>query len=129
MTLRESDTAVIVCPADDRFAVALAVMVRSLLDDLPANERLALFVIDGGIRSTHPPSLAAIVGPRPARARMAAARNVASRRNEGLRTRPASHHSIAELWRTDVSRHPLAAVQEIIVPYVSSPCANPQVLV
>jgi len=117
MTLRESDTAVIVCPADDRFAVALAVMVRSLLDDLPANERLALFVIDGGIRSTHPPSLAAIVGPRPARARMAAARTVASRRNEGLRR------------RTDVSRHPLAAVQEIIVPYVSSPCANPQVLV
>jgi lipopolysaccharide biosynthesis glycosyltransferase len=152
MIPRGSDTPVVVCSADDRFAIALAVMVRSALDNLPANERLALFVIDGGIRSRTRERLLRswdlgrleVEWLKPEASRLA-------RMKVSGHVRLSTYYrllisdllppklskvlyldcdlvvegSLAELWRTDVSRHPLAAVQDMIVPYVSSPWGLP----
>ncbi len=46
---RTIDPLVLVCSANDRFAMPLAVTVRSALDSLRPGRRLLLFVLDGGI--------------------------------------------------------------------------------
>lgn len=45
----EQNTVVLVCAADDRYSMPLAVVVRSALDNLDSGYQLRLFVIDGGI--------------------------------------------------------------------------------
>ena len=40
---------VLVLAADDKFAMPLAVTVRSAIDNLAADRRLRIFVLDGGI--------------------------------------------------------------------------------
>jgi len=152
MIRRDSDTVVVVCSADDRFGIALAVMVRSLLDNLPTDQRLALYVIDGGIRSRTRDRLLGswdlgrleLEWLRPGSSRLA-------RMKVSGHVRLATYYrlligdllpaelskvlyldcdlvierSIAELWQTNVSRHHIAAVQDMIVPYVSSPWGLP----
>jgi lipopolysaccharide biosynthesis glycosyltransferase len=44
---------VVVCSATDGFVPGLAVMVRSLIDNLREDRQLNLFILDGGIRSAH----------------------------------------------------------------------------
>lgn len=139
---------VVVCAADDNFGMPLAVMVRSLLDRLPAHLRLTLFVIDGGIRQPTRQRLLAswdlgrltVEWLRPDSSRLA------GMKISGHVRQPTYYRlligdllppdlgkvlyldcdlvvegSIEDLWNTDVSSHPIAAVQDMIVPYVSSP--------
>jgi lipopolysaccharide biosynthesis glycosyltransferase len=49
MTDIDDGTLVVVCAADDAFAMPLAVMACSVLDNLNPKKRLLLYVIDGGI--------------------------------------------------------------------------------
>jgi len=46
-------TIVVVCAADDRYSMPLAVVARSALDNLDSDCSLHLFVIDGGITNTN----------------------------------------------------------------------------
>lgn len=46
----EKDSIVVVCAADDKYAMPLAVMVRSILANLSNDYSIFLFVIDGGIK-------------------------------------------------------------------------------
>jgi lipopolysaccharide biosynthesis glycosyltransferase len=50
MTNPDNDCIVVVCAADDNYAMPLAVTVRSALDNLDKSCRMILFIIDGGIR-------------------------------------------------------------------------------
>lgn len=47
------DPVVVVTAADDRFALALAVMGRSLIDNLSPRRRLVIYILDGGIQARH----------------------------------------------------------------------------
>lgn len=49
MTPRATDAVTLVTLADERYAVALAVMGRSLSESTPSDRRLLLYVVDGGI--------------------------------------------------------------------------------
>lgn len=40
---------VVVCAADDKYAMPLAVVARSALENLKSDRKMILFVIDGGI--------------------------------------------------------------------------------
>ncbi len=44
------ESIVLVCAADDNYAMPLAVMVRSVLENLGSERHLSLFIIDGGIK-------------------------------------------------------------------------------
>lgn len=46
----ENDPIVLVCAADDNYAMPLAVTLRSALENLGSDRRIALFIIDGGIK-------------------------------------------------------------------------------
>ncbi|WP_319421893.1 glycosyltransferase family 8 protein [Pleurocapsa sp. FMAR1] len=46
----ESEPIVVVCAADDKYAMPLAVTVRSALANLKKNWKILLFIIDGGIK-------------------------------------------------------------------------------
>jgi len=152
MIRRDVDSPTVVCAADERFAMPLAAMVRSLLDNLAADTAVTLFVIDGGIRArTRDRLLRSWDFPRLTVEWLAPERSRLSRMKISGHIRLATYyrllmtdllpadlrktlyldadliveHSIAELWRTDLSSHPLAAVQDMIVPYVSSPWGLP----
>ena len=45
------DRVIVVTAADDRYALPLAVMGRSLIDNFSPRQKLALYVFDGGIRA------------------------------------------------------------------------------
>lgn len=49
-SILDSEPIVLVCAADDRYAMPLSVMVRSAIENLKSNRKIALFVIDGGIK-------------------------------------------------------------------------------
>ena len=53
MVTPNSDSIVVVCGADNAFAMPLAVMVRSALSNLSPERRILLYVIDGGITKRH----------------------------------------------------------------------------
>ena len=153
---RQDQSPVVVCAADDRFAMPLAVMGRSLLDRLPPGVEVTLYVIDGGIRarnkgrvlaswedhlrSTQTPPRLRVEWLRPAPARlerMKVSGHVAMPTYYRLLIADllppeiskalyldcdiVVESSIADVWRTDVSRYALAAVQDMIVPTVSAP--------
>ena len=42
---------VVVCAADDNYAMPLAVTVRSALVNLKSQRKILLFIIDGGIKN------------------------------------------------------------------------------
>ena len=46
---RRPDDIVVVCAADDGYAMPLAVTIRSLIDHLGKDRRVQLFVLDGGL--------------------------------------------------------------------------------
>lgn len=50
MNTLDSDSIVVVCAADDGYAMPLAVTIRSALENLKGNRKITLFIIDGGIR-------------------------------------------------------------------------------
>jgi lipopolysaccharide biosynthesis glycosyltransferase len=50
---RPDDDIVLVCAADDAYAMPLAVTVRSLLDKLNTDRRVQLFVLNGGLSSVN----------------------------------------------------------------------------
>jgi len=52
-TSLDDRTVVVVCAADDRYSMPLAVVARSASDNLDPNWQLRLFVIDGGITDTN----------------------------------------------------------------------------
>jgi lipopolysaccharide biosynthesis glycosyltransferase len=47
----DENTIVVVCAADDGYAMPLAVTIRSAIDNLGENRKIILFVIDGGIKA------------------------------------------------------------------------------
>jgi len=49
MTLSNNESIVVVCAADDGYSMPLSVTVRSLLENLGADQRVDLYIIDGGI--------------------------------------------------------------------------------
>jgi len=51
--LMGTKTIVVVCAADDRYSMPLAVVARSALDNLSYDYKIRLFVIDGGITNTN----------------------------------------------------------------------------
>jgi lipopolysaccharide biosynthesis glycosyltransferase len=52
-TFLDNHTVVVVCAADDRYSMPLAVVARSALDNLDYDYQLHLFIIDGGITNTN----------------------------------------------------------------------------
>ena len=48
-----SQPIVLVCAADNNYAMPLAVTVRSALDNLGTNQKIALFILDGGITESN----------------------------------------------------------------------------
>jgi lipopolysaccharide biosynthesis glycosyltransferase len=46
---RQQEPIVVVCAADDKYAMPLGVMIRSVLANLKGNRQINLFIIDGGI--------------------------------------------------------------------------------
>ncbi|MBV8883474.1 MAG: glycosyltransferase family 8 protein [Chroococcidiopsidaceae cyanobacterium CP_BM_RX_35] len=48
-TDKNSEAIILVCAADDNYAMPLAVMIRSVIENLGDERRIALFIIDGGI--------------------------------------------------------------------------------
>lgn len=49
-TAQTSDSIVVVCAADDQYAMPLAVTIRSAIENLKGDRKIALFIIDGGIK-------------------------------------------------------------------------------
>jgi len=49
MALSNDESIVVVCAADDGYSMPLSVTVRSLLENLGADKRVDLYIIDGGI--------------------------------------------------------------------------------
>jgi lipopolysaccharide biosynthesis glycosyltransferase len=58
MTLLQPQPVVIACGADDQYVQPLAVMVQSVLTNLSADRSVTLYIIDGGIEPTHKQRLA-----------------------------------------------------------------------
>lgn len=50
MSLKNSDSIVLVASADDNYAMPLAVMARSVLENLGSDRQMIFFVIDGGMK-------------------------------------------------------------------------------
>lgn len=50
MTNQDDNSIVVVCAADDNYAMPLAVTVRSAIENLQGNRKIILFIIDGGIK-------------------------------------------------------------------------------
>jgi lipopolysaccharide biosynthesis glycosyltransferase len=46
---RESDPIVVVCAADNNYAMPLAVTMRSVIENLKSNHKIIIFIVDGGI--------------------------------------------------------------------------------
>ncbi|MGK7877259.1 MAG: glycosyltransferase family 8 protein [Xenococcaceae cyanobacterium] len=46
----ENELLAVVCAADNRYAMPLCVMLYSLIENLKSNQKIVLFVIDGGIK-------------------------------------------------------------------------------
>ena len=58
MSTTDTDPITVACAADDRFAMPLAVTLRSALDTLSETHRLEVHVLDGGIRAENRKRLA-----------------------------------------------------------------------
>jgi lipopolysaccharide biosynthesis glycosyltransferase len=50
MTNQDDNSIVVVCAADDNYAMPLAVTVRSAIENLQGDRKIILFIIDGGIK-------------------------------------------------------------------------------
>ena len=50
MLIKSDESIVVVCAADDNYAMPLAVMARSIVENLSNNWKLILFIVDGGIK-------------------------------------------------------------------------------
>ena len=53
LTLLKNEEIIIVCAADDQYAKPLAVVARSILENLHEDCKMLLFVIDGGIKNSN----------------------------------------------------------------------------
>lgn len=53
MTKQNENSIVVVCAADDNYAMPLAVTIRSALENLKGNRKITLFIIDGGIKENN----------------------------------------------------------------------------
>ncbi len=54
----------IACAADDGYAMNMAVMLRSVLENISANQPVSIFVIDGGIKESNKEKILASLGKR-----------------------------------------------------------------
>ena len=144
----DSDEAItLVSLADERYALALAVMGRSLCESLQSARRVMLYVVDGGIAADTKRRLlaswdddrltVAFVPPRFGRERavpvwgrlppLTYARVFlpllvppACRRAIFVDSDVVIRQDIGRLWDVDLGDHHLAAVQDPAVPYVAS---------
>ena len=139
---------VVAASADDAYAMPLAVMVRSLLTNLPAEERVRLFVLDGGItRESRDRLLASWPNQRlevewlapnsrllrdvkisghvtlPSYFRVLIGSTLPASVNRAvyLDADVIVESNLAELWAVDLGNHPVAAVRDWIVLTVSAP--------
>ena len=141
---------VLVCGADDHYAMALAVTLRSALVNLSRDRELRLYVIDGGIRDDHrrklqrtvedvrpdvsirwyDPNMAAIddlwVSGHVTSATyfsLLVPDAVPERYGKAiyLDSDVQVEADLAELWRTPVGDRAVLAVQDYLIPYLSCP--------
>jgi lipopolysaccharide biosynthesis glycosyltransferase len=54
----------IACAADDGYAMHMAVMLRSVLENIPASQKIYIFAIDGGIKKSNKTKILASLGKR-----------------------------------------------------------------
>ena len=143
-----SDTVCVACGADDLYAMPLAVTVRSLVENLDADARVRLFVIDGGLTASSrrrlldswprdrldvewvKPDLSALGGvnvsghiPVASYFRLLVADLLppSVTRVVYLDSDLVVLDSLTKLWAVDLAGHPWAAVQDLNAPYVSRP--------
>jgi lipopolysaccharide biosynthesis glycosyltransferase len=145
-----ADPLVLVCGADDRYATALAVTLHSALVHLSSEQELQLYVIDGGIDGDHRRKLqrtversrpdVSIGWHRPATAELGdlwvsghvsmatyfsllVPEVVPERFDRAiyLDCDVLVESDLAELWETPLEERALLAVQDCLIPYVSSP--------
>jgi lipopolysaccharide biosynthesis glycosyltransferase len=57
------DSIVLVCAADDGYAMPLAVTIRSVIENLKGNRKVTLFVIDGGIKQSNKQKILRSIDP------------------------------------------------------------------
>jgi lipopolysaccharide biosynthesis glycosyltransferase len=138
---------VVVCCTNANYVRPLAAMVRSLLANKNPASPVALYVFDGGVpeedkarlRESWPPDALEVRWMKPDHAAFSGLPlwgvwpPIAYSRILMAEALPASLHKaiwldsemivqgdIAELWNTDLGDRPLLAVQDLVVPYVSS---------
>jgi lipopolysaccharide biosynthesis glycosyltransferase len=62
MNLPKDFPITIACAADDGYAMHMAVMLRSVLENIPASQRVCIFAIDGGIKESNKAKILASLG-------------------------------------------------------------------
>lgn len=142
-----SEPIVLVAAADDKFAMPLAVMVRSVLDNLGAERRLQLYVLDGGITQANKerlrrswddprlhlewctPDLAPLRHLKlsghinaVAYCRLLTPSLLPERHDKAiyLDCDLVLEHDLGAMWDLDIRPHHLLAVQDMTLPYVDS---------
>lgn len=139
---------VVVCAADNAYAMQLAVVIRSALATLRPDRKLILFVIDGGIKPRNKTKILQGVDPgrcvvhwlQPDRSQLENVK-VSGHLSAAAYLRfqiPALipqcydkaiyldsdlivNHDLTDLWEIELGDAYLLAAQEIVAPYVSSP--------
>ena len=142
------DPIVVACAADEHYVMPLAVMLTSLVNRLDPRRAISIHVIDGGIPPADRERLSeSLSRPNvnidwpPGRSRSPSELPVWGRLRPAVYERLALHEyvptpaskaiwldcdlvvtqDVARLWDTDMGDRHLLAVQDMIVPYLSSP--------
>ncbi len=148
---RDRDPIYVVTAADDRYAMPLAVMVRSLVDNLGTKKRLILYVLDGGITPANKRKILASWNPGGVALEWIRPRSIrlnrlliterfgavayyrllipeilplAARKAIYLDADTVVLEDIGKLWDIDLRGHPLGAVEDPYIPRVSKGLLN-----
>ena len=148
MNIKNQDPIVIVASADDNYAMPIAVMARSALENLQSDRQMIFFVIDGGIKPNNKRKIEqSLCSTRcdvrwlqpPARSfeGIEVKRHVTStafmrllipellpnqfQKVIYLDCDLIINQDLSQLWEIDMGENYLLAVQDYYVPYVSSP--------
>ena len=138
---------IVVCAADNNYAMQLAVMARSAIDQLERDRNLRLFIIDGGITERNKAKIVRSLDPRRCSLTWLQVAPEAQIKGPTLRHVTAAaylrllipellpdsihkaiyldsdlivHADLGKLWDMPIADYPLLAVQEFKIPYVSS---------
>ncbi|BAZ40636.1 glycosyl transferase family 8 [Calothrix sp. NIES-4101] len=63
-THQKEEPIVVVCAADDKYAMPLAVMARSVIENIKSDRKITLFIIDGGIQNKNKKKILKTLGSK-----------------------------------------------------------------